>query len=81
MKQTEIFDLELPADTEPETRIAWAGERVADIADGTIDNPHIVAFLQSLIGGWLDVSDGHEREYQAILRQIKDMANDRWPRG
>jgi len=48
-----LIDLELPADSHPETRIYWAGEAFADLAEGKIDN-ELGWFIWGMIVGWTD---------------------------
>lgn len=55
-----LIDIELPPD-DFESRIAWGGERYADLADGTLpleSKPVMVA----IVLGWADLGPDWQRE-------------------
>ena len=71
---TTLDSIQTPETTDCATRIEWAGERLADLADGTLpmDAAHIlVAYLM----GWADISTEDEmRQYFTIAGRIDAMA-------
>lgn len=70
---TNYFDLELPADESVATRIEWAGERYADLAEGLL-TPDVGWFIWQYIVGWTDLcTDEERRQYNAIAKNISDL--------
>lgn len=61
------FEVELPVEADVATRIEWAGERYADLAEGILP-PEIAPLLWNIVVGWMDLCDDEDR------RQYKGMA-------
>jgi hypothetical protein len=62
-----ISDVTGPETTDLRTRLAWAGERFADLADGTID-VDTGAYIWGMIIGWTDLNctEEEKRQFNAI---------------
>jgi hypothetical protein len=70
------FDIELPENTNPETRIAWAGERFADLVVGNIQ-PEVGWFVWGVIVGWTDSSPPDEtRQYLELSRCFEELLHN-----
>lgn len=68
-------DIEMPEDSACATRVAWAGERFADLASGELGIEQ-GWFIWGLIVGWTDtpyVKVDDERQYNALARQIETL--------
>ena len=68
------LDLELPADDSALTRIEWAGERYADLAEG-LSTPDVGWFICSYIIGWTDIgaTEDEKRAYNAMAKNFSDL--------
>lgn len=66
-----LHEIEMPADTRVETRIAWAGERMHDINEGILSKRE-AQYVYSAIVGWTDLCTEDARRQYSVL--IRDMA-------
>ena len=75
---TRYTDLELPADETAATRIEWAGERYADLSEGSISDD-VGWFIWQYIVGWTDIgaTKDERRSYLAMARNFADLLNSR----
>ena len=65
--------LQTPSATDCATRIEWAGERIADLAEGILTRETAVLIV-SLITGWTDLcADDERRQYRELARMMQDM--------
>jgi hypothetical protein len=70
---TNPFDMPMPATTNVADRVEWAGERLADIAEGLLsgDGGWLV---WNIIVGWADLCDDNaRRQYLDLATRIADM--------
>lgn len=74
-----LRDLEMPRDTRPETRVEWAGERIADMAEGKIKRQTDAALIANVIVGWMDVLDGHQGQYLQLAKLFIALMHEKWP--
>lgn len=75
---TRYTDLELPADESAATRIEWAGERYADLAEGVIPDD-VGWFIWQYIVGWTDIgaNEDEKRAYLAMSANFSDLLQSR----
>jgi hypothetical protein len=67
------LDLEFPSDNSLATRIAWAGERIADISEGLL-SADVGWFVWNIVVGWSDLATTEEkRQYLAIARVVGEL--------
>ena len=67
------LDLEFPSDSSLATRIAWAGERIADLAEGLL-SADVGWFVWNIVVGWSDLATTEEkRQYLAIARVVGEL--------
>lgn len=68
------YDLELPSDPSFATRLAWAGERYSDLAEGTMP-AHVGWFVWQMVVGWTDIGHTSDecRQLHALAGQIADL--------
>jgi hypothetical protein len=67
---TTLANLELPTTASATDRIYWAGERIADLADGAIDSA-TGWLVWNVVVGWTDLcSEDERRQYRALALQI-----------
>jgi len=66
--------LKLPANTHSTTRIAWAGERYADLCEGLM-TPDVGWYVWNIIVGWTDLgaTSAEEKAYKALAKQFADL--------
>lgn len=62
------YDLVLPADSTFATRLDWANERAADLAEGVMP-VHVGWLVWNMVVGWTDI--GHTKDE---VRQLNEMA-------
>lgn len=75
-----IIDLPLPASRNYSTRIEWAGDRYADIADGTIADREVAWLVWNIVQGWSDLGTQEERDgYRRMAGQIAQLNRATWP--
>jgi hypothetical protein len=68
-----IDQIQFPASNDIDTRLAWAGERAWDIAEGIISRDVAAVILTTVIG-WSDLGTESERaSCRAMARQIDSM--------
>lgn len=71
------LDLELPSDNTVETRLEWAGERFADLAEGILPDD-VGWFIYNVVIGWADLcNDNDRRQYVAMAGQISELLRSR----
>jgi len=69
-----LSTLQTPATTDCAARIEWAGERIADLCDGTLDKSY-VAMVWNYVVGWMDIATEDERrQYAALARRVQELA-------
>lgn len=67
------LDLEFPSDNSLVTRIAWAGERIADISEGLL-SADVGWFVWNMVVGWSDLATTEEkRQYLAVARIVGEL--------
>ena len=65
--------IQFPASNDQATRLAWAGDRAWDIAEGTIGRD-VAAVILTIVIGWADLGTEAERAtYRAMAHQIDSM--------
>lgn len=75
----QAFDLEMPTDTSCSTRIEWAGERQADLAEGLIPDD-VGWFIWATLVGWADLcGDSDRRQYHAMAKNFAELLQARQP--
>lgn len=67
--------VELVGSSRPGARIVWAGERIADLAEGKFTSEQ-AWYVWNVIVGWLDVDDGHANEYRTLARMVQGLARE-----
>jgi hypothetical protein len=68
-----LDSINFPESKDLATRLAWAGDRAWDIAEGSIDRDVDAVILTTVIG-WGDLGTESERStYRAMARQIDSM--------
>ena len=66
----------LPGSKDPQVRVAWCGERIADLAEGILTRQQASTVL-AVIHGWSDVDDGHGKSYVALASMVSDLIRAR----
>jgi hypothetical protein len=70
---TNCFDMQMPATQTVADRIEWAGERIADVAEGLLSGES-GWFVWATIVGWADLCDeDSRRQYQNLAGRIADL--------
>jgi hypothetical protein len=66
--------LQTPATTDCAARIEWAGERIADLCDGTLGASY-AAMVWNYVVGWMDLcTEDERRQYGALAHRVQDLA-------
>lgn len=67
------FEMEMPVTQSVADRVEWAGERIADVAEGLLSGEG-GWFVWATIVGWADLCDDEaRRQYQSLAGRIADM--------
>jgi hypothetical protein len=70
---TNLNAMQLPATQSVTDRVEWAGERLADVAEGLLGGDDGWAVWATIVG-WADLcSDDARRQYQDLAGRIADM--------
>jgi hypothetical protein len=71
--KTTLETLATPTSSDPAVRIEWAGERLADMAEGSLDRDTAILIV-TLVLGWADLGTEHERnQYRALAGQLQSL--------
>ena len=72
---TNLFDMPMPAQ-HATARVEWAGERIADVAEGLL-NAEAGWFVWATIVGWSDLcSEDERRQYLNLSGRIAEMVRN-----
>jgi|GEM_PF-1793307 len=67
------FDLQMPATENVADRVEWAGERIADVAEGLLGGEH-GWLVWNIIVGWADLCfEDDRRQYHALAGQLSTL--------
>jgi hypothetical protein len=67
---TSYADIALPTDSKIATRLAWAGERIWDVAEGIL-SVEAGRYVETVIIGWSDLCSADDKaQYLALATQL-----------
>jgi hypothetical protein len=70
---TQLETLQTPTNSDTAVRIEWAGNRIADLAEGLLSRDTAILIV-TLVLGWADLGTEHERnQYRTLAGQMQSL--------